>query len=123
MVSDAKRGRRGESRLAIALRSVAALSLVVAGFVGPTGLVALVIPLTTATAGQAALVFAALPTPGGVFVTGHASDFHASQGPNATGARNIIKKAVGYVTQDKANPSMLLVTDLRHVDGHSDPRP
>jgi RHS repeat-associated protein len=56
--------------------------------------------------------------PGGVFVTGHDPDFHAAfNGPgaslNPTGAKHIIQRAVAYVTSNKPNPRMLLVTDLR----------
>lgn len=54
--------------------------------------------------------------PGGVFVTGHDPDFHAVSG-NTTGARNIIKRAVEYVTYNKENPNLLLVTDVRPKGG------
>jgi Calx-beta domain len=47
-------------------------------------------------------------TPGGVFVTGHDPDFHAG----TQGGRNIIQRAVAYVTYGKANPRMLLVTGV-----------
>ncbi|HEY8200778.1 MAG TPA: hypothetical protein VII47_05455, partial [Actinomycetota bacterium] len=53
---------------------------------------------------------AAAATPGGVFVTGHDPDFHAG----TLGARNIIQRAVAYVTYGKVRPRMLLVTDLRN---------
>jgi hypothetical protein len=65
--------------------------------------------LTFALAG---LVWSAPPasaaTPGGVFVTGHDPDFHAG----TLGARNIIQRAVAYVTYGKAKPRMLLVTGV-----------
>ena len=60
----------------------------------------------------AGLVWSAPPasaaTPGGVFVTGHDPDFHAG----TQGARNIIQRAVAYVTSGKAKPRMLLVTGV-----------
>jgi hypothetical protein len=60
-------------------------------------------------------------TPGGVFVTGHDPDFHALRGPNAPGARTIIQKAIGYVTNDKAEPKVLLVTSrIAPPPGHVD---
>lgn len=59
--------------------------------------------------------------PGGVFVTGHDPDFHAvdngpGTSPNPPRARHIIQRAVAYVTHNKANPRMLLVTDVRNPD-------
>lgn len=51
---------------------------------------------------------ASAATPGGVFVTGHDPDFHAG----TQGARNIIQRAVAYVTYGKASPRMLLVTGV-----------
>jgi hypothetical protein len=60
---------------------------------------------------------------GGVFVTGHDPDYHAVIGASATGARQLIQRAIAYVTFDKANPRLLLVTDLRNPGGdQSDPR-
>lgn len=50
-------------------------------------------------------------TPGGVFVTGHDPDFHATYLPaNPEGARNILRRAVTYVTSGAADPRMLLVS-------------
>lgn len=52
-------------------------------------------------------------SPGGVFVTGHDPDFHASSNFNPEGARNIIRRAVEFVTFSYPSPftgSMLLVT-------------
>ena len=60
---------------------------------------------------------------GGVFVTGHDPDFHAFLGANAPGAQHIIQRAIAAVTRAQANPSVLLVTDLRNPgSGSSDPR-
>lgn len=64
-----------------------------------------------------------MATPGGIFVTGHDPDYHAALGGNPTGAQNIIKRAIDYVTFGKADPRILLVTDLRNPGGdESDPR-
>ena len=121
LMSDARGGGHSEPVLATALRSLAALSLVLVSFVLPTGQVAAVVPLMSLFLAGGA--FAAAPTPGGIFITGHDSDFHALQGPNVTGARNIITKALGYVTQDKTGLRVLLVTDLHSPGGgYSDPR-
>jgi hypothetical protein len=54
---------------------------------------------------------------GGIFVTGHDPDYHASAGSNTLGARNIIQRAVAYVTFNKPSPRLLLVTDLRNPGG------
>jgi hypothetical protein len=66
------------------------------------------------------------PAPGGVFVTGHDPDFHAFDPDhvhNETGARNILQRAVTYVTSGIAAPSMLLITDRRNPGGdQSDPQ-
>jgi RHS repeat-associated protein len=62
--------------------------------------------------------------PGGVFVTGHDADDH-SQGlyQPALGAQHVVQRAIQYVTYNKANPRILLVTDLRDPGGdNSDPR-
>ena len=45
---------------------------------------------------------------GGVFVTGHDPDYHSVY---SGGAQHIIQKAISFVTNGKANPSILLVTD------------
>lgn len=69
-----------------------------------------------------------MTTPGGIFITGHDPDFHAVQGHNPPGAQHTLQRAVGYVTFEKVNPTILLVTDLRDPNsqpglaGHSDPR-
>jgi hypothetical protein len=64
-----------------------------------------------------------MATPGGVFVTGHDPDYHATRGGNPTGAQHIIQRAVSYVTFNKSKPKILLVTDLRNPGGdQSDPR-
>jgi RHS repeat-associated protein/uncharacterized repeat protein (TIGR01451 family) len=62
-------------------------------------------------------------SPGGVFVTGHDPDYHGYLGANAPGAQHIIQRAIAAVTRAKANPTVLLVTDLRNPgSGSSDPR-
>jgi RHS repeat-associated protein len=78
---------------------------------------------TAVLAGTGQLV-SGLPTgKGGIYITGHDPDYHAYQGGNAAGAQNILKRAVNWVTFGKANPKMLLVTDLRNPGGdQSDPR-
>lgn len=64
---------------------------------------------------------------GGLFVTGHDPDFHAHLGSNTTGARNLINKALDFVTDGIGNNgnaigSVLLVTSrINGGGGHSDP--
>lgn len=41
---------------------------------------------------------------GSIFLTGHDPDFHATLGGNGTGAQNINKTAIGYVTDPGFNP-------------------
>jgi PKD repeat protein len=49
--------------------------------------------------------------PGGVFITGHDADSHAGVGlNNITGARNVVRRAVEFVTRGKPQPTMLVVT-------------
>ncbi len=78
---------------------------------------------TAVLAGTGQLV-SGLPTgKGGVYITGHDPDYHAYAGGNAAGAQNILKRAINWVTFGKANPKILLVTDLRNPGGdESDPR-
>ena len=62
----------------------------------------------------------------GVFVTGHDSDYHAYLGPSPDGAQHIIQTAIGFTTDGRAAPRILLVTDVRDPGGgpgdNSDPR-
>ena len=65
---------------------------------------------------------------GGLFITGHDPDFHAYQGGNTTGAINIIKDALDYVTDgipvnNNAYGTVLLITHryASSPGGHSDP--
>ena len=64
--------------------------------------------------------------PGGVFVSGHDSDGHAGgehDGQLIARAAQIIQRAIGYVSYDKPNPRILLVTDLRNPGAdNGDPR-
>ncbi|MEA2173406.1 MAG: hypothetical protein QOD00_998 [Blastocatellia bacterium] len=61
---------------------------------------------------------ASTTSPGGIFVTGHDPDYHAhSPVGNFTGSRHMIQRAVAYVTFNKPNPKLLLVTDLRNPAG------
>lgn len=54
----------------------------------------------------------------GVFVTGHDPDYHSKPGAlNTTGARHILQKAISYVTFEKENPEILLVTGVRNPGG------
>jgi RHS repeat-associated protein len=67
-------------------------------------------------------------TPGGgkVYLTGHDPDFHASDCEhNCEGARRMLQRAVGFVTNNKPDPRLLLVTDLEDPDPgqNHDPRP
>jgi len=41
---------------------------------------------------------------GSFFLTGHDPDFHATQGPSTTGARNIINAAIAFTTDPAFNP-------------------
>ncbi|HLI57208.1 MAG TPA: hypothetical protein VKY26_09300, partial [Actinomycetota bacterium] len=69
------------------------------------------VPPEAARAARAA-VPALIPgvTAGGVFLTGHDPDYHAVAGPDQAGAKDLIQKAVSYVTFAAAAPRMLLVT-------------
>lgn len=61
--------------------------------------------------------------PGGVVVTGHDPDYHAARGGNATGAQDLLRRAVAYATRAARAPRMLLITDLRDPGGDNrDPR-
>jgi hypothetical protein len=71
---------------------------------------------TLALAVALAAAPAAGATPGGVFITGHDPDFHALAG-NTTGARNIIRRAVEFVTSGNPSPSMLVVSSRIPVPG------
>ena len=57
----------------------------------------------------------------GIYVTGHDPDFHAAEASvamtNPLGAQHIIQKAIAYVTNNKTNPSLLLVTDRTDPGG------
>ena len=55
---------------------------------------------------------------GGIFVTGHDPDAHATAGPNRDGAKNILKRAVAFVTSGNAAPRVLLVTGRSVVGAH-----
>jgi RHS repeat-associated protein len=58
--------------------------------------------------------------PGGIFISGHDSDDHAV---HSEGARNVIRRAISFVTYGKNSPRILLVTDLRNPGGdQEDPR-
>lgn len=68
-----------------------------------------------------------MASPGGVFLTGHDPDFHADYPANPEGARNILRRAVEYVTGSSPlgmpSPTMLLVTSVQPTPaGHKDPR-
>ena len=58
------------------------------------------------TLALAALTLAAALSPavGSIFLTGHDPDFHATLGGNTPGARNINKKAIGFVMDPLFNP-------------------
>jgi len=58
-----------------------------------------------------------MATAGGIFVTGHDPDYHAASTANSAGAQHIIQQAVKYVTFDKPDPKLLLVTDIRNPGG------
>jgi hypothetical protein len=88
--------------------------------------------------GRQQLAFAAnfttTTTSGGIFVTGHDPDYHASVGGNKVGAQHIIQSAIAYVTNTNTTVNnnnnvskslrILLVTDLRNSTGlgYNDPR-
>ena len=59
---------------------------------------------------------------GGIFVTGHDSDFHGYQGGNTAGAQHIIQQGLAFATNNNVS-NVLLVTDLTNPGvGYSDPR-
>ncbi|HUH96003.1 MAG TPA: hypothetical protein VLZ89_01500 [Anaerolineales bacterium] len=76
--------------------------------------------LALASAWLAALVLIFNPAhvsasaPGGIFVTGHDSDYHAQDASgrsNPTGAQHIIQRAIAYVTYGNPKPRILLVAE------------
>jgi hypothetical protein len=59
--------------------------------------------------------------PGGVFVTGHDPDFHATQtGENAEGSKRIIQKAIDFVTTAPAPTVLLVSSEGEPPTGHAD---
>jgi hypothetical protein len=52
---------------------------------------------------------------GNVFVSGHDSDFHASLGPNALGAQNIINRALDFARNSNTEPILLLKSNTANV--------
>jgi hypothetical protein len=59
---------------------------------------------------------------GNIFLTGHDPDFHAVAG-NTTGAQDINRRAISFVTGGIASPNLLLITDVTSPGaGYSDPR-
>lgn len=106
--------RRDNATIAIAAMA-AVMLLSATTIVGPSNLT------------KQQLAFAAT-APGGIFVTGHDPDYHASAGGNNAGAEHIIQHAIAYVTNNNnnntSNLKILLVTDLRNSTGpgYSDPR-
>ncbi|MES2570680.1 MAG: Ig-like domain-containing protein, partial [Verrucomicrobiota bacterium] len=67
---------------------------------------------------------ASITGPGGVFVTGHDPDFHAvAIGENMLGAQHLLQRSIAYVSFDRVNPRILLVTGVTSPGaGFSDPR-
>jgi hypothetical protein len=71
----------------------------------------LLLVVVTAAMSLASVAPSATATgPGGVFVTGHDPDFHTLAGGNSPGARNIIRRAVEFVTGGHPSPHILLVS-------------
>lgn len=62
-----------------------------------------------------AVVPATANTAGSVFVTGHDPDFHASLGPNTTGAQNVIRDGLSFVRNGNTAPILFLQTDLSNL--------
>ena len=76
--------------------------------------------VVAAMAAVLAFPVSAWAVPGGVFVTGHDPDFHSIAG-NTTGARNIIRRAVEFVSGNVPAPSLLVVSSRISVpSGHLD---
>jgi hypothetical protein len=83
-------------------------------------------PVHRATVPLWLLAAIALITPtaawgGSIFVTGHDPDFHASQGPNTTGAANINKDALTFARNGNTAP-ILFIEDSPPIvpGGHAD---
>jgi PEP-CTERM motif len=65
-----------------------------------------------------ALAFASVPTAalaGAVFVSGHDADFHASEGPNALGAQDVINRALDFTRQGNSAPILVIQSDLSNL--------
>src|ERR1051326_2724605 len=62
---------------------------------------------------------------GSVFVTGHDPDFHSTQGPNTTGAINIIDQGLNFVRDGSTAPILFLESSTAnnslgdHVDSEA----
>ncbi|HYX62655.1 MAG TPA: PEP-CTERM sorting domain-containing protein [Burkholderiales bacterium] len=67
---------------------------------------AVAIALSTATAESWA---------GSIFVSGHDSDFHASQGPNAIGARDIINDALTFTRNGNGAPILFIQSNTSNI--------
>jgi hypothetical protein len=52
---------------------------------------------------------------GQLFLSGHDPDFHASQGPNATGAQHIIEDSLAFARNGNNAPIMLLETSTANL--------
>ena len=57
---------------------------------------------------------------GKVFITGHDPDYHDQASGNAVGAARMIQRSIGYVTNDKPSPHLLLVTGRRNPQVNSE---
>jgi hypothetical protein len=77
--------------------------------------------LVLATFGFATSPAAAGPV-GSVFVSGHDADFHGFLGGNATGAQNIIDRALEFARNGSTAPILLLESDLSNesLGDHTD---
>jgi len=65
-----------------------------------------------------ALAFASVPAAalaGAVFVSGHDADFHASEGPNALGAQDVINRALDFTRQGNSAPILVIQSDLSNL--------
>jgi PEP-CTERM motif len=52
---------------------------------------------------------------GNVFVSGHDSDFHASLGPNPSGAQHVIQQSVGFARNGSSLPFLFLQSNTSNV--------
>ena len=54
-------------------------------------------------------------TGGSIFVSGHDADFHASLGPNPTGAQDLINRALDFARDGNGAPILVIQSDTSNI--------